>query len=81
MGRRFDPTKNTQHIIRIGGEEWKLINRFKRPDETVRHVVARLFYDIKSHQELISEIEQLRRTVAAMQRDLLAKETSLERFI
>ncbi len=81
MGRRLDPTKNTQHIIRIGGEEWKVINRFKRPDETVRHVVAKLFHDIKSHEELIRENEQLRMTVAAMQRDLLAKETNLERFI
>jgi hypothetical protein len=78
MGRKLNPETKNQHIIRVDNETYVTVTEFKHEGETIHHAMKRLIRYLKPHEELISENEQLKRTLAAMQRDLLNKQMVLE---
>ena len=81
MGRKSNPKKKYQHIIRIEKEDWEFLNMCRRRNETISQTADRLMNYVKEQEDLVKVNDQLRRTLAAMQRDLLAKEGNLERYI
>ncbi|HTH22636.1 MAG TPA: hypothetical protein VL854_10500 [Nitrososphaeraceae archaeon] len=71
MGRKINPRTHKQHIIRVSGEAWKIIQDFKQTDEKIPHTIDRLFHYLKPQSDIILESEQKTRCINKLQQEYL----------